>query len=286
MFPFRKILFPVDYSESCKAIAPYVKDMVRRFSANLTLVHAYGIDFSTHTNIALGDSVSLDDAQVKHQERLRQFAVEAFPGQHVECLVKLGEAGSVIDSVVQHQGTDLVMLPTHGRGLVRRLLLGSIAAKVLHDVTAAVWTVAAYTIQDHPRVEPYRSVLCALDDSDEAEGVLKAAAAFARVYDARLSLVQVVETPPPTPEIDVSCYQKNLIEAAELRIRELKGTIGVSAPHAVIEATVTNGILQEALRQNASIIVTGRGHAQTRLSSVWSHLYQLVRESNCPVLSI
>jgi len=249
------------------------------------LVHAYGIDFSTHTNIALGDSVSLDDAQAVHEERLRQFAVEAFPGQHVECLVKLGEAGSVIDSVVQHQGTDLVMLPTHGRGLVRRLLLGSIAAKVLHDVTAAVWTVAAHTIRDHSPAVPYRSVLCALDDSDEAEGVVKAAAAFARVYDARLSLVQVVET-PSTPEIDVSCYQKNLIEAAQLRIRELKGTIGVSAPHAVIEATVTNGILQEALRQNASIIVTGRGHAQTRLSIVWSHLYQLVRESSCPVLSI
>jgi nucleotide-binding universal stress UspA family protein len=42
MLPFRKILFPVDYSEPCQAVVPYGKDMLRHFSAGLTLVHAYG----------------------------------------------------------------------------------------------------------------------------------------------------------------------------------------------------------------------------------------------------
>ena len=42
MLPFRKILFPVDYSPSCSAIVPYVKEMVRHFAGQLTLVHAYG----------------------------------------------------------------------------------------------------------------------------------------------------------------------------------------------------------------------------------------------------
>ena len=43
MLPFKKILFPVDYSPSCTAMVPYVKDMTRHFSAELTLVHAFAL---------------------------------------------------------------------------------------------------------------------------------------------------------------------------------------------------------------------------------------------------
>jgi nucleotide-binding universal stress UspA family protein len=286
MIPFRRILFPVDYSESCNALAPYVKDMVRRFSGELTLVHAYGIEYSGHSGPNLTDSVVFDAAESTEEQRLRQYAIEIFPGQHIECLVKLGEPACVIESIVRHQGTDLVMLPTHGRGPIRRFLLGSITAKVLHDVTAAVWTVAGSSLVDHPPAGPYRSILCALDDSDEAETVLRASAVFARAYDARLSLVQVVEPPPPSLDIDVSRYRKDLIKAAQFRIRELKGTVGVDAPDAILDAMVTEGVLQEAYRQKADIIITGRGRVQTRISRMWSHLYRLVRESPCPVLSI
>jgi hypothetical protein len=76
---------------------------------------------------------------------------------------------------------------------------------------------------------------CPLDESDEAEGVLKAAAAFACNYQAQLRLVHVVETPPATLEADFSPYKKDLINAADLRLRELKKRLGLMVPHAVIE---------------------------------------------------
>lgn len=41
MLPFRRVLFPVDYSEACRGIIPYVQDITRHFSADLALVHAY-----------------------------------------------------------------------------------------------------------------------------------------------------------------------------------------------------------------------------------------------------
>ena len=41
MLPFRKILFPVDYSAPCQALIPYVSEMASRFSAELTVAHAY-----------------------------------------------------------------------------------------------------------------------------------------------------------------------------------------------------------------------------------------------------
>ena len=44
MLPFKRILFPVDYSDRCRSVVPYVNDMVEHFSASLAVVHAHGVD--------------------------------------------------------------------------------------------------------------------------------------------------------------------------------------------------------------------------------------------------
>jgi nucleotide-binding universal stress UspA family protein len=286
MLPFRKILFPIDYSGPCQAVAPYVKEMIRHFSADLTLVHAYGLEALARSGLALTDPELPEEVQIIEERRLREYALETFPGRHVEAIAELGEPGSIVHKVVQHQGTDLVMLATHGRGPIRRFLLGSVAAKVLHDVSAAVWTGAGSVFDGHtPRI-PYKSVLCAVDDSEEAEVVLKAAAAFACDHQARLWLVHVVETPSTSLAIDLSPYKKDLMDAADFRLRELKGELGMDAPHTVIDAGVSDGIRQEAVRRNADLIITGRGRAQGTFNAMFSRLYPIVRESPCPVLSI
>jgi nucleotide-binding universal stress UspA family protein len=204
----------------------------------------------------------------------------------VESFSELGEAGSIVQKIVQHQGTDLILLATHGRGPIRRLLLGSVAAKVLHDLSAAVWTGSGGALTDHAPQIPYKSVLCALDDSDEAAGVLKAAAAFACNYQAQLFLVRIVEIPPVTSGVDFSPYKKDLVDEAHFRLRELMGQAGIDAPHAVIDGTVADGVREEAVRRKADLIVTGRGRAQATFARIWSHVYPIVRESPCPVLSI
>jgi len=286
MLPFRKILFPVDYSQPCRAIVPYVKEVRHRFSAELALVHAYGPEALAFSTLPLTDPGLPEEAHACEQERLRQFALETFPGEHVDCFTELGEAGSVIHKLIQHEGADLVMLPTHGRGPIRRWLLGSVAAKVLHDSSAAVWTGAGSALMEHAPQLPYRSILCAIDDSDEDEAVLLGAAALAADYGARLSLVHVVHTPPPAPEVDFTPYNREILAAADARLRELKGRLGIDAPHAVLDGAVASCVRAEALRVRADLIVTGRGAAQAAFSRLWSHLYPIVRESPCPVLSI
>jgi len=260
--------------------------MIRRFSADLTLVHAYGPEAIALMELAMTDPDLEDEMRDHEEQRLHEFALQTFPGQHVESFSRLGEAGTVIDTIVQHQGTDLIMLATHGRGPIRRFLLGSVAAKVLHDTSAAVWTSSSVALTDHAPQIPYKSVLCALDDSDEAAGVLKAAAAVACNYQAQLWLVQIVEVPVATPEVDFTPYKKDLMDAAHFRLRELMGQAGIDAPHAVLDGAVADGVREEALRRKADLIITGRGRAQATFSRIWSHVYPIVRESPCPVLSI
>src|SRR5437879_2915025 len=129
--------------------------------------------------------------------------------------------------------TDLVMMPTHGCGPMRRFLLGSVTAKVLHDVSTAVWTGVGSKLADHQPGVPYSSIICALDETEEAGVVLRAAAAIACSYGAQLLLVHVVAMPPMALEIDFTPYRKELMEAADRRLCELKEKLGIHAPHFV-----------------------------------------------------
>ena len=286
MYPFRKILFPVDYSAACQTVVPYVKDAIRHYSAELTVVHAYGGEALAYSKLPLTDPELANEARAFQEDQVLNFAQETFLGQHVETFAELGEAGSVVSRIVQHQGADLVMLATHGRGPLRRFLLGSVAAKVLHDLGAAVWTGTGTALSQHTPAIPYKSVLCALDETDEAGAVLTAASALACDYNARLWLVHVIEMPPPMVEVDTSPYWQSLADSADFRLRELKGRLNIDAPHAVLEGNVVNALREEAVRRQADLIVMGRGRVQGTLTRLWSHVYPVVRESPCPVLSI
>ncbi len=299
MLPFKRVLFPVDYSPSCTATVPYVTDMIRHFSAELTLVHAYALRpvfagrdidavlaFSDSYIDPAYDPQSLEEARLTEGQRLRDFAAKMFPGQHVDVMAEEGEAGSLIHKVLQHQGADLVMMPTRGCGVVRRFLLGSVTAKVLHDVSTAVWTGIGSALTEHAPTVPYKSIVCALDETDEAEAVLRAAAALAKSYQAKLALVHVLETPPATLEIDFTPYRKDLIDAAHAHLRDLKARLNLDVPDVVIDAGISDGIREEVARTKADLVVVGRGHDQGVISRVWSRLYSIVRDSPCPVLSV
>jgi nucleotide-binding universal stress UspA family protein len=285
--PFHKILFPVDYSAPCMAVIPYVQEMASRFSAELTVCHAYApLAAIAQSELLVTDPELEAKVRAFEEDRLRQFACHYFAGQKLETIAALGEPGGVIDRLAQQQRADLVMLATRGHGPLRRLLLGSITAKVIHDVGCAVWTGMGAALLDYPAKIPYQSIVCALDDTQEAESVLRAAAWLASSYDAKLWIVHVVPTPPAYPDLDLVEHTAQLEEASQFRLRELKAKLGVDAPHVVVDALLAEGIHQEVVRRKADLLVTGRGHSIGTFSRLWSHLYSIIRDSHCPVLSV
>lgn len=286
MLPFRKILFPVDYSRHCDAVVPYVKEALGRFKAELTLVHAYGPENLHYDEIMVADRGWPQAVHLFEKNRLETFASTAFPGQRADLRIAAGEPGTVIREVVDREGTDLVMMPTRGQGPVRRLLLGSVTAKVLHDLNTAVWTSADSEKEARQPQAPYQSILCALDETEEAEVVLRAAANLARSYSAQLFLVTVVLTPPAAPEMNVTFYLKELEEAAHVRLREMKSKLDITAPHKVATTSVVDAIRDEVRDRSADLLVVGRGNAQMTFGRLWSSLYSIIRETPCPVLSI
>ena len=98
--------------------------------------------------------------------------------------------------------------------------------------------------------------------------------------------MHVVPTPPPYPDIDLAEHTEALMEAYQCRLRELMAKLGVDAPHTVIEGLPGDGIHHEVVRRKADLLVTGRGHTIGTFSRLWSHLYSIIRDSPCPVLSV
>jgi nucleotide-binding universal stress UspA family protein len=129
-------------------------------------------------------------------------------------------------------------------------------------------------------------IACAIDDTKEATGIIQAGAALAKSYGAKLAVVHVLGVQPMPMEVDFLALRKELLAAAETRLRNLVAEAKVQATHAVVEGSVANAVHEWAADHQADLLVVGRGHAQDRLGQVWSNLYSIVRESTCPVLSI
>ena len=54
----------------------------------------------------------------------------------------------------------------------------------------------------------------------------------------------------------------------------------------MIDALLVDGIHHDIVRRKADLLITGRGHSTGTFSRMWSHLYAIIRDSPCPVLSI
>ncbi len=292
MIPFRRILFPVDYSEACLAIVPYVTAMARQFSSELTLVKAFGVPTVDEMEVRIEGEwpirvPEMDQIEELQLQRLREFAAGNFAGMKVHSVVRFTDPASAIEEEVKHSGVDLVMLATHGHGAFRRLLLGSVTAKVLHDLDCAVWTGTHQILTPAKPVIACKSIVCALGLTEESEAVLRAAASLASSCGGSLHIVHAVETPPAAYQVDFSPYRVELIEAADIALRKLRDRAQVKAATINVESGSPSAVIHaQACAHKADLVVTGRGHSQGRAARVWSALYSIVRDAPCPVLSI
>jgi nucleotide-binding universal stress UspA family protein len=288
MLPFRKILFPVDFSARCQALAPVVRQTREKFNADLLLVHAADPVPLLMGSVEVSAAMPLPDfmeLRRRQEQRLKEFSQEMFPGLKPTLLIEDGDPGRVVRDAVKHHGADLVMMPTQGHGAFRRLLLGSVTAKILHDVDCAVWTDAHHA--DSKPNFPYRRILCALNlETEETGAVLRAASCMAQTYQAELLLTHVVETPPAAWEVDYAPYRKAVLDSADAKMRSLRQETGIQAQYEISEGRPPDEVRRVASERQIDLVVAGRGHAQGGLSRVWSHLYSIIREAPCPVLSI
>src|SRR5579863_9018491 len=140
MADIKHIVFPVDFSDRCLGAVPFVQGMASRYGAKVTLIHVVHPFYPG----GLEGPAIIDPEELLRDARSRLYASMAnqFPEVKVESVIQIGDPATFIADFVKTNNVDLVMMPSHGYGPFRQLLLGSVTAKVLHDVQCPVWTSA------------------------------------------------------------------------------------------------------------------------------------------------
>lgn len=143
---FRRILCPVDFSEASAGALRAAAALARRHGATLTLLHVDLIPGSAIPEVLFPTPPEVAGQLSAPADRpLLAWKAEAerLGAPQVEALRSVGQAAQEILSLVERGPYDLVVIGTHGRAGLDRLLLGSVAEEVVRRATCPVLTLGS-----------------------------------------------------------------------------------------------------------------------------------------------
>jgi len=289
MLAIKNILFPIDFSERCCGAAPFVRAMAQRFGARITLMSVISPFWQTAGTGDLSGAlvVDMDELQRDLELRLNGAFAREFADLKVDRVAEIGDPAEVITRYAHTQGADLIMMPTHGYGPFRTLLLGSVTAKVLHDAQCPVWT--ATHVEDPPALNHVagRNILCAVDATPKSSPLMEWAAEYARVTGGTLRLLHVVSGIQGWPERQLDReFEETLRAQARETIEKLQKSVQVKTPLCVAVGEVAGAVREEAERHSSDLIIIGRGLLHETLGRLRTHSHGIIRQAPCPVLSV
>jgi nucleotide-binding universal stress UspA family protein len=226
----------------------------------------------------------------------RQVGLDDFPprARRRHCA---GLDGRVVPEILREAEAlpaDLIVIGTHGRSGFDRLVLGSVAEKVLRKAECPVLTVPPIGPAAVDATAPFKSILCAVDFSIMSQQALNAAVELANRFGSTLIVLHVSDWAfgdehmdrMPAAIIDLG---RNLKEQAGRQLREFAAGVRAERPPVELVALgrPAREIVHVALEYAADLIVMGiAGRGAVDLALMGSIANHVVRESPCPVLTV
>jgi nucleotide-binding universal stress UspA family protein len=148
MFAPKRILVPVDFSACSKRALTFAYDLAQGAEALVDIMHVWQPPSFVSPDLLVfdpeADSVSLRDwVRDEASRSLHAFMEEMKPpeGVRVEFWLEHGDPAETIERVVETSHPDLVVMGTHGRTGMARLLAGSVAERTVRRAACPVLTV-------------------------------------------------------------------------------------------------------------------------------------------------
>jgi nucleotide-binding universal stress UspA family protein len=278
---FEHILVPTDFTEISQRALDYAKVIAKLGTSELLLVHVNPpIDLITPPEAAW---VDLYEVQSLHEEQLEQSGAtlrsEGFRSRTISV------TGPLYDELLltaKQYKADLIVLGTHGKKGLERLLLGSDAETVLRHAHCPVLSIgpAVPSLQDKPwRI---REVICATNLTPSSAEVVAYAHKLAALYEAELVLFHVKSASEPEVDVDWVSFE----EAFHHNVSEDLGTRSWLRTRLASASPATN-IVDLAKQRGSDLIVMG-AHPT---SSMATHLprgtaAKVLADAPCPVMTI
>ena len=265
---------------------PYLRALASRLGAKVTLFSVVPPAW-TEPPALIAPRVGVDPEEFRNeiQARLDETLKTELAGLNVERITALGDPAMKITEFAQDNRVGLIMMPTHGMGLFRSLLLGSVTSKILHDSHSAVWT-AAHAEKQHAKEFPQK-ILCAMDGSERSLALAQWAVDFSGQMGATLQLLHVVRPVSDWLSLDVErTLQEEARQESRNRIEEMMKSGGVQTPLRVAVGEIIAAVTEEARQEGADLIILGRGAIHASLGRLRTHARGIIQRSSCPVISV
>lgn len=296
------VLSAIDFSDESAHALDHAIVLAQWYGARINGVHVYtprpiGVG-DGGALVFLGDSALADDDRQMFQKRLEEFLepVRA-AGVPVCAQVFVGRPTDCIVSAAKRSGADLIVLGTHGASGFERLILGSVAERVLRTATCPVLTVP-------PRARktsnlPFKRILCPVDFSAPSHAGVELAVSIASEGDADVTFLHVLEpgidaeshlTLRMTQPITVPEYDREReAQASELLALLVGGDVAewCRPSTRICRGKAYREILGVAAEDSADLIVMGvHGRNPVDIALFGSTTNQVVRTATCPVLTV
>ncbi len=138
---FKKILCPIDFDENSIAALEVACDLAQDADAIIYLLHVVVPIIPSAPEVGV-PMEPFPISEREGREMLERLAHEHVGGQaKYKVVTHIGDPARTILNAIRQLGVDSVVMATHGRKGLRRLLLGSVAEQVVRRATCPVLTV-------------------------------------------------------------------------------------------------------------------------------------------------
>ena len=145
---YDRILVPIDFSEHSKRTISYAMKTASRHNSTIYLLHVFQIPdyvvspYARRKQNSAEVQSQLDFAEQDARENLEAFALElSNRGIKVQSYLRVGYPFDEIVLMANHFNVDLIIIGSHGRGGITRLLVGSTAERVVEHAPCPVLVV-------------------------------------------------------------------------------------------------------------------------------------------------
>jgi len=298
MLSLTRILCPVDFSDGSRHALDHAVALAKSYGARLYVfyVHHLAVPVPTVGSVAMAPPVPLSDAELGEITRsLSEFvADDRRAGVSIETLFEedVTVPGAIVQSAAR-LNADLIVLGTHGRSGLTRLVLGSVAARVMKTAGRPVLVVPP-RVRDAVPIALQR-IVCPVDFACSSRRALEIAAALAEKHGARLTVLHVIDLAVDVPEPGIAGLDAYRAARFAHARAALDAALAPSTRTAcAIDELLVVGkpyteIVRIASEQEADLLVMGtRGNtvAALPLAHFGSTTQHVVREATCPVLAV
>ncbi len=285
---FRKILCPIDFSPGSQQAMRAAVRLAHEAEAELVLVHAWYVQpiaFAGEYTFP-ADVVRQMSDDAKHGLEVASREATSLGAKRVSAKLVIGPPWSTIVGMLEDATFDLVVLGTHGRTGLARILLGSVAEMVVRHAPCSV-----LAVRPDGEVKAFTNILCPVDFSESSQQAVDLAADVVTPGGAGITLLHVIELPVAyTVEAPPVEFARDLDKRAAKSLDEWAVRLRARVAVPVTTRTRSGRPGAQTLAvlgddPKIDLVVMG-SHCRTGLTRVLlgSVVEKVVRHARCPVL--